>query len=285
MHKNSIWLGYDARETLPWAVARYTMRTWAGPSIPVKGVVLEELRELGWYTRPTSERRPPSEPGQKKKPRVLWDDISGAPMSTEFAISRFFILHLADKHFGPGSGWAMFADCDVLVRDSVNDLFHMAKNHKDKALLCVHHDHRPTEMEKKDAQPQAHERDPRFPGVYSRKNHSSVMMLNRAHLANKRLTIELLNTVPGRDLHRFCWLEDSDIGVLDQRWNHLVGVEGAQSPNPAIVHFTNGGPWLPQYAGVEYAEEWRAARDAWLGVKVYHGKQDSAGTGRREVRA
>ena len=91
------------------------------------------------------------------------------------------------------------------------------------------------------------------------------MLLNRTHPANKGLTLDLLNGVPGRDLHRFCWLKDEEIGYLDSKWNHLVGVKTiAPSTNPGLVHFTNGGPWLPQYKDVEYADEWRAVRDDWV---------------------
>ena len=115
-----------------------------------------------------------------------------------------------------------------------------------------------------DNQPQARAVDPRYPGVYSRKNWSSVMLFNLAHPSNDALTVDLLNTLPGRDLHRFCWLKDKEIGFLDKKWNHLVGVNGSRSRSPAIVHFTNGGPWLPAYAEVEYAGEWRNAMHKWV---------------------
>jgi lipopolysaccharide biosynthesis glycosyltransferase len=174
-------------------------------------------------------------------------------MSTEFAISRFLIPQLA------GGGWALFADCDILVRGDLDRLFAMADSNY--AVMCVKHDHRPTEQTKKDGRLQAAEHDPRFPGVYSRKNWSSVMLFNCDHSANAALTIELVNTVPGRDLHRFCWLDDALIGELPPEWNYLVGhTKLPDGPEPKLVHFTEGGPWLPKYAGVEYADDWRAMR-------------------------
>lgn len=245
----TIWIGHDDRETVPYAVARASIRGWTSTYVPVHGVVLQDLIDYGWYKRPIESRR--SEHGGE----VLWDVISEAPMSTQFAISRFFILGLYAHHFPNNrEGWALFTDCDVFARQPLDYLFDFAAQQSDKALLCVPHVHTVVEGEvKKAGQVQSN---------YARKNWSSVMMLNRGHPANNNLTLDLLNTAPGRDLHRFCWLEDSDIGFLEPKWNHLVGV--SEKTDPAIVHFTNGGPWLPQYSNVEYAAEWREAYRHWV---------------------
>lgn len=241
----TIWIGYDDREVLPYAVARHSMSKWIEVHTPINGVVLEDLVDCGWYTREI-----------EKRGDVLWDTISDAPMSTQFAISRFFILELAQRSWPDHGGWALFTDSDVLARSFIDDLFSEVEKHPDKALFCVPHSHLVVEGEgKKVGQVQVN---------YSRKNWSSVMLLNREHPANQVLTLDLLNTLPGRDLHRFCWLNDDDIGYLDPKWNHLAGVAGARSANPAIVHYTNGGPWLPQYADVEYADEWRNAYRTWV---------------------
>lgn len=257
MTGRTIWIGYDDREVISYAVARYSMRKWSN-GIPIYGVSLEALLDLGWYTRKTETRL--SEQGKEE----LFDVVSGAPMSTQFAISRFFILELAKRERVENTGWALFVDSDVMARSHLEELFREAEKHPDKALMCVPHDHNPVEDTKKDGALQAKRNDPRLPGTYTRKNWSSVMLFNRAHPANAALTLDLLNTVPGRDLHRFCWLKDEEIGFLDKKWNHLAGVEGAQSGNPAIVHFTNGGPWLPKYANVEYAGEWLELAKDWV---------------------
>jgi len=246
----SIWIGYDGKEALPYAVARYSLQHWAEAIIPTFGVVLNDLIAEFLYTRKVETRE--LEGGKT----TLWDPISDAPMSTEFAISRFFILELAKDHFPKNGGWALFVDCDVLARTYIDNLFFEAEQQPDKALVCVPHQHKVVEGSLK--------KDGAISTNYSRKNQSSVMLLNRNHPANKGLTLELLNTVPGRDLHRFCWLKDDEIGYVGNQWNHLVGVEVENpSPNPSLVHFTNGGPWLPQYSNVEYADEWRAALSAW----------------------
>jgi hypothetical protein len=93
---------------------------------------------------------------------------------------------------------------------------------------------------------------------YPRKNQSSVMLINCDHPANKALTIEAINTLPGRDLHRFAWLDDAEIGELPVECNYLVGV--SKLPDgvlPKIVHFTRGLPDMAGYENQDYAEEWR----------------------------
>lgn len=234
--KRSIWIGYDPRETEAFVIARRTMRSWA-PGIPIDSICLDDMRDLGLYTRPTSTR------GGR-----MWDDISGAYMATEFAVSRFLVPHLAKK------GWALFVDCDVLVRSHVHELFHTAELNPDKALYCVKHNHVPPQGEKMDGQVQSR---------YARKNWSSVMLFNCDHPSNQKLTVEMVNAVPGRDLHRFSWLDDHEIGSLDPAWNFLVG-HTDPAIEPKIVHFTEGGPWFAAYRDVPYALEWLEERRAWL---------------------
>lgn len=255
----TVWIGFDDREAVSYAVARHSMRKMSAHPIPVHGIDLSTLVELGWYTRPTEWK--PSANGP-----VLWDAISEAPMSTRFAISRFFVPHLAENNYGSfnAGGWALFVDSDIIVRHPLDDLFAFVERDPSKALFCVPHNYDPKSSEKKGGVPQARVNDPRYPGTYNRKNWSSVMLFNLRHPSNRALTFELLNTVPGRDLHRFCWLQDDEIGYLDPRWNYLVGAENGVCADPAIVHFTTGGPWIPEYADVEYADEWRGLYREWI---------------------
>ena len=235
MTKRSVFLGYDPRETEAFAIARRTFRRHA-PGVSVDAIDLGDMRDLGLYTRPTS---------RDDKGR-LFDDISGFPMATEFAISRFLTPILARE------GWALFADCDVMARGDVNALFLQCD--PSKAVMCVKHRHAPPEGLKMDGQAQLR---------YARKNWSSVMAFNCGHPANQVLTVDLINSAPGRDLHRFCWLPDDLIGDLDQEWNFLVG-HTDQEAEPSIVHWTEGGPWLPEYRNAPFADEWLEERRAWL---------------------
>ena len=232
----SIYIGFDPREAAAYAVARETATRHTLRHVPVHGILLDEMRQRGLYWRPTS-----------RKDGRLWDDISGAPMSTEFAISRFLTPILAKE------GLALFMDADMLVRDSLVPLFDYAKANPQYAVFCVKHNFAPPEGIKMDGQLQT---------AYARKCWSSVMMFNCAHAANARLDVDLVNTLPGRDLHRFSWLEDHEIGELPSMWNYLVGhTKGTGAP--AIVHFTDGIPTMPGYEDAEYAAEWRAAMNAW----------------------
>jgi hypothetical protein len=172
--------------------------------------------------------------------------ISEAPMSTEFAISRFLVPHLAED------GWALFVDCDVLARVNVEELFDLAAE-SGKAVMCVKHKHRPPPGVKMDGQAQT---------VYARKNWSSVMLFHVKHPANRSLTVDAINTLPGRDLHRFCWLDDSEIGELGPEWNWLVG-HSSPDIDPKIVHFTDGIPSFRGYESQPYADHWREELIRW----------------------
>lgn len=245
--KQSIFIGFDSRHAAAHAVCRYSIERRLTRPIPVRGVVLADLRAAGVYTRPTEVRAP--EDGSRDA--QLWDVISEAPMSTEFAISRFLTPWLA------GCGVAAFLDCDIITRVNLVKLFNLFD--PQYAVQCVKHKHEPVEGEEKmDGQRQT---------VYPRKNWSSVMLFNVDHPANAGLTVKLINQVPGRDLHRFCWLPDHLIGELPPRWNYLVGhtklYEQPSGENPAVIHWTDGYPLLKGYETAEYADEFHAELTAW----------------------
>ena len=52
----SIWIGFDPRETAAYAVARQSINFYITQQIPVRGLVLDELRKKGLYWRPTERR-------------------------------------------------------------------------------------------------------------------------------------------------------------------------------------------------------------------------------------
>lgn len=229
-----IWIGYDRREFAGFSVARHSMQRHMTQPLPVKGLVLSDLQRQGLYQRPIEYRR------SAVDSPVMWDVISDAPMSTEHACARFLVPYLA------GSGLAMFCDGDFLFRDNVCRIFENLT--PGFAVWCVKHRHEPASGLKMDGQEQTR---------YARKNWSSMMVFYVDHPANRALTPELVNSLPGRDLHRLCWLDDSEIGELPPEWNHLVGYS-----NPAIdpkgVHFTSGLPDMAGYENTPFADEWRA---------------------------
>lgn len=233
--KRSIYIGYDPREADAYAVARGSLLKHLSEPISVHGLVLAQLQADGFYTRPVEHIA-----GRLFDVKSRRADYSGA-MSTEFALSRFFVPMLAR------TGWALFMDCDMLVRKDMAKLFALAD--PSKAVMCVQHDYTPSRREKMRGEIQT---------PYERKNWSSLMLFNCDHPANSGLTLDLMNNATGKDLHGFCWLEDHHIGALPQTWNFLVG-ESARDADPSVVHFTNGVPSMTGYENVRFADEWRAA--------------------------
>ncbi len=238
--EHSIFIGFDEREQTAFSVACHSVGRRLTRPVLVRAIVLEQLIRTGLYTRPTEKR-------QVNGTWVTWDLISDAPQSTDHANARFLVPHLAKK------GWALFMDGDILALSDLSEVFQDLD--ESKALYCVHHDHVPADSVKMDGQVQTR---------YARKNQSSMMIFNCEHEANKKLTVELVNTVPGRDLHRFCWLEDDLIGALDPAWNYLVG-QTTGVARPKMAHFTSGIPDMPGYEMCEYADAWRAELALWAG--------------------
>lgn len=250
----SVWIGFDPRESAAFAVARATARARMVGPMPVRGLVLEHLQAQGLYTRPTRIEESIDGP-------LMIDELSATAeysgaMSTQFAISRFLIPELVRRSQRNGSalGWALFMDCDVLIRGNLGRLFDFKFSDQKHAVRVVKHNYQPKSSTKMDGQLQT---------TYPRKNWSSVMLFNCDHPKNKLLTPEVVNSWPGRDLHAFRWLDDEDdIGDLGPEWNYLVG-ETQCDVEPRIIHFTNGGPWMRGYENVPFADEWRRAHNDW----------------------
>lgn len=246
---NSVWIGWDPREAAAFAVARSSVEKYALRHWPVYGVVLSHLKRAGLYTRPM-ERWVGKRVGAGGKvyhstEEGWWDVISEAPMSTEHANARFLVPHLARW------GWALFMDGDMMVRDNLAPLF--ASLDKKYAVYCVKHRFDPPEGVKMDGQAQTQ---------YPRKNWTSFLIWNCDHAANKVVTPEMVNVLPGRDLHRLCWLEDELIGELGPEWNYLVGHYG-ENVVPKCIHWTDGVPDMKGFENAPFAQEWRDARDNW----------------------
>lgn len=233
MNPLRVFIGYDEREKECYDVAVSSLREHASVPVCVTPLMLERNEQWGLLRRPWRIR------GNR-----MWDVVSDAPQSTEFAQSRFLTTILAQ------TGWALFTDCDVVFNADLAELFALAD--PQYALMCVKHQHEASATTKMDGQAQLN---------YARKNWSSVMLINADHRGHKRLTLDAINETPGRDLHAFSWLWDGEIGGLPREWNWLVGVE-RKPDNPKIAHFTLGGPWFADWQGAEHDEIWLQAREA-----------------------
>jgi hypothetical protein len=165
----------------------------------------------------------------------------GPTESTDFAFTRFLVPYLSNFE-----GVSIFMDCDMLAQVDIGDVMLHVLAYPDKAVYVCQHDYTPRPGLKFLGQAQT---------IYPRKNWSSLIVFNNARC--KALTPEYVNTASGLDLHRFLWLDDSQVGSLPLTWNHLVG---EYDPNPAakILHYTLGGPWFADSAACDQADLWRA---------------------------
>lgn len=248
----NVYIGWDPREDQAYQVAYETILRHASIPVRITPLRLAQLEQVGLVRRPRGRmqkgRATVIREGRIERRIVtfaergtLWDEVSQAPMATEFACSRFVVPLLAQ------TGWAIFLDPDTVTRGDIAELFHELD--PQYAVQVVKHGALDSTATKMDGQPQI---------PYARKNWSSVMAFNCDHLSNRFLTLDKLNKTPGRDLHRFCWLQDHEIGALPLAWNWLVGVE----PCPAdwkLAHFTLGGPWLPGWSVGEHDHIWLSA--------------------------
>lgn len=218
-----IFIGFDPRETVAWHVLTHSILARSSQPISFVPLALDNLKDLMWRERSPLQ-------------------------STDFSFSRFLTPHLSGYE-----GWSLFMDCDMLMLDDVAKLWALRDDRY--AVMCVQHDHQPTEKIKFLNQPQT---------PYNKKNWSSVMLFNNARC--KALTPEYVNTATGLELHQFKWLEDEAlIGALPRTWNHLVGY---YQPEAAVsnVHYTLGGPYFREFNDCEYAREWETERQAMLRV-------------------
>ena len=222
--KIKIYVGYDSREDIAWQVARHSTLRHTSAEVEIYPLRQTTLRELGLYTRSTDNA------------------------TTEFSLTRFLTPYLAAY-----DGWSIFMDCDFLVTRDITEILDLLD--PAKALYCVQHDYTPANMIKMDGKQQS---------VYPRKNWSSFMAFNGAHPKVKALTPAIVNAESPGYLHRFTWLDDSDIGELDREWNFLEGEYAKPDQLPMCVHYTNGGPWFDDWQNVDFGDEWRAERDLYL---------------------
>jgi len=164
--------------------------------------------------------------------------------TTEFSFSRFLTPYLSNYE-----GWSIFMDNDIILLDDIAKLW--ALRDEKYSIMCVKHDHAPSEKKKFMGAPQT---------PYEKKNWSSVILFNNAKC--KALTPDYVNTASGLELHQFKWLGDDNlIGGLPLEWNYLAAYNDtheAPVKKPALVHYTIGGPFYPEFKDTELATEWFA---------------------------
>jgi len=214
-----VFIGWDEREQEAYDVCVKSLLEHSSVELDIQPIIRSVLMDTNEYFREQPEAG-----------------------SVEFTYTRFLTPYLSAY-----KGWSLFIDCDFLFTKDVAELFAM-KDDK-YALMCVKHDYVPKNAVKMDGQKQV---------SYPRKNWSSCILWNCGHPANRTLTPYVASTQTGAYLHRFQFLADYMIGDLPLEWNWLEGEYDKPETPPAVIHFTNGGPWFENWQNVDYAELWQS---------------------------
>ena len=209
----NIFVGYDSKEKVAFNTLAYSILKNSTQPIAITPIYLENIKDT--FVR---ER----------------NNLS----STEFSFSRFIIPHLMNYQ-----GWALFMDCDMLMKADIAELWRL-RNDKYAVQVCKH-DYIPKSSTKFLGQVQT---------VYPKKNWSSFMLLNCKKCST--LTPDYVNKASGLELHQFKWLESEDlIGELPLEWNWLAD-EYDYKEDVKNIHYTEGGPYFKGYETCDYADDW-----------------------------
>lgn len=236
------FVGWDSRESVAADVCAHSIRRRSKHRPEIRYLKHRELRKSGAFFRPWAIEGVTGE---------FTDLIDGNHFSTEFSHTRFLVPFIMQYQ-----GWALFMDSDMIFLSDIAKLFALADDRY--AVMCVKHSHHSIESMKMDERRQSN---------YFRKNWSSFVLWNCGHEANAHLTVECVNSMSGGDLHRFSWLKDEQIGSLPFTYNYI----GKVSPKlpmeangrPAVVHYTEGGPWFETCRNVPYAQWWLEEYEHW----------------------
>ena len=159
--------------------------------------------------------------------------------SNDFIYTRFLIPTLQNY-----IGWAIYVDGDMILRDDILKLWNMRDD--TKAVMVVKHDYETKQPVKYLGKQNEN---------YPRKNWSSVILWNCEHPSNKIVTTEYVQNSPGSILHRFAWLDDSEIGELPLVWNWLPDEFGVNN-EAKLLHYTLGTPCFTEYQDSPMSDEW-----------------------------
>lgn len=136
-----IFIGYDSREPVAFAVLAHSILSRASIPVAITPLTLQSVRRM--YSR----QRGPTE-------------------STEFSLTRFLVPALCDF-----KGHAIFMDCDMLCRVDIGDINLPILANPGKAVWCCQHDYAPKAGVKFLGQAQT---------AYPKKNWSSLMAFDCA---------------------------------------------------------------------------------------------------------
>ena len=209
----NIFIGYDNKEKVAFNVLSYSILKNSTKPVAITPIYLNNIKDDFIRER---------------------NQLS----STEFSFSRFIIPHLMNYQ-----GWALFMDCDMLMKADVSELWRL-RDDKYAVQVCKH-DYVPKTQTKFLGQTQT---------AYPKKNWSSFMLMNCKKCT--QLTPDYVNKASGLELHQFKWLESDElIGELPIEWNWLAN-EYEYKEDVKNIHYTEGGPYFKDYKNTDYAIDW-----------------------------
>ena len=164
-----------------------------------------------------------------------------------FTLSRFLIPMLQDYR-----GTAIFCDgADMLLRSDLANLERLRDPYK--AVQVVKHDYKTSAPRKYvGTHMEAANQD------YPCKNWASVMLINCAHYAWRRMTPSTIRDGNALEILGFTWCPDQYIGDLPASWNWLADEYGTND-SAHLLHWTQGIPLFDFYADAPHAREYKAA--------------------------
>ena len=212
-----VFIGYDPREAIAYHVCSNSIIRHTSTPVSTTALALNTIKE---YQETHTDG------------------------SNQFIYSRFLVPHLMNY-----TGWAIFIDGDMILRDDITKLWELRD--ETKAVMVVKHDYK-TKMSEK------------YLGAkndnYPRKNWSSVILWNCGHPSNAAITPAFVQGATGAQVHRFTWLTDDLIGELPKEWNWL-DVEYDHNVDAKLVHYTLGTPCFNEFADSgDFANEWHRER-------------------------
>lgn len=160
--------------------------------------------------------------------------------SNEFIYTRFLVPYLMNF-----KGWAIYADGDMVCLDDIKNLWDQRDSKY--AVMVVKHDYKTKVKNKYWGNKNEN---------YPRKNWSSLILWNCNHLSHKILTPEFIKKQSGAFLHRFSWINDSEIGALDKEWNWLA-MEYPEKKDIHLIHYTIGTPCFKEYENASLSSYWK----------------------------
>lgn len=209
----NVFIGYDSKEKAAFSTLSYSILKNSTKPVAITPIYLKNIKDDFVRAR---------------------NNLS----STEFSFSRFIVPHLMNYQ-----GWALFMDCDMLMKADIAELWRMRDDRY--AVQVCQHDYEPKSSTKFLNQTQT---------VYPKKNWSSFMLMNCSKCT--RLTPDYVNSASGLELHQFKWLDTEEmIGSLPLEWNWLAG-EYEHKEDVKNIHYTEGGPWFEAYNKTDYAKDW-----------------------------